>query len=375
MQAKPGLSTKLALTMAALLLGAAAAPAVQAHGSNNKPRHDQAWGKRPLSLKAMGSFAVGGDIVVTDAATSTPGGAFGAGSNDGHVAVNQMYVQHYVPTNSDRHIPVVLIHGGTLSGSSYETTPDGRMGWVEYFLREDRAVYLPDQASRGRSGFDVAVINRVKMGLQPVSTLPSMFVFTQEQGWKTFRFGPERGVTFPGLKYPVSAADELSKQTIPDLNGMLPSPNPTYAALATLAKDVKGAILIGHSESGLFPQQAALSDPKGIKGLVSLEPGACTGAIPTAAEVKKLAKIPTLIVFGDFIDQAGSTFPNWPAALAGCQTYVQTINKAGGKATLVQLPKIGIKGNSHMLMQDKNNLEVADLILSWIEKTVERSHR
>ncbi|MCS6762999.1 MAG: hypothetical protein MO853_02145 [Candidatus Protistobacter heckmanni] len=45
------------------------------------------------------------------------------------------------------------------------------------------------------------------------------------------------------------------------------------------------------------------------------------------------------------------------------------MNKAGGKAELL-LPDIGIKGNSHMLMQDRNNLQIADLLAAWIDKNV-----
>jgi hypothetical protein len=37
----------------------------------------------------------------------------------------------------------------------------------------------------------------------------------------------------------------------------------------------------------------------------------------------------------------------------------------------VQLPDIGIKGNSHMVMEDKNNLEVADVLIKWIREHVE----
>ncbi len=47
------------------------------------------------------------------------------------------------------------------------------------------------------------------------------------------------------------------------------------------------------------------------------------------------------------------------------------VTAAGGDAELMELPKMGIKGNSHMLMQDKNNLQLADLILTWIDQHVE----
>jgi hypothetical protein len=54
-----------------------------------------------------------------------------------------------------------LLHGATLSGKSYDTTPDGRMGWYEYFVRQGHPVYVPDQVGRARSGFNQAVFNDV----------------------------------------------------------------------------------------------------------------------------------------------------------------------------------------------------------------------
>ena len=36
-------------------------------------------------------------------------------------------------------------------------------------------------------------------------------------------------------------------------------------------------------------------------------------------------------------------------------------------------PELGIHGNSHMLMLDKNNLQIADLILKWIDENVDQS--
>ena len=81
----------------------------------------------PLVLQSQGSFTVGGDIVVSD--------ALGTGGS-GHIAVNQMFVQYMIRPSSL--VAVVMVHGADLSGKSYETTPDGRMGWEEYFVRKRR---------------------------------------------------------------------------------------------------------------------------------------------------------------------------------------------------------------------------------------------
>jgi len=48
------------------------------------------------------------------------------------------------------------------------------------------------------------------------------------------------------------------------------------------------------------------------------------------------------------------------------------ITKAGGQAQMLAPPERGIRGNSHMIMQDKNHLQIADLILKWIEERVSK---
>ena len=80
----------------------------------------------PLVLKAQGSFFVGGDKVEQ---TQGELGDLGPG---GHITVNQMYVRYMVPQGGEGNVPVVMVHGATLTGKSWETTPDGRMGWDEY---------------------------------------------------------------------------------------------------------------------------------------------------------------------------------------------------------------------------------------------------
>ena len=156
----------------------------------------------------------------------------------------------------------------------------------------------------------------------------------------------------------------------PDLNATLATPNPTFANLASLGAQLKGAVIVGHSESGFFPQQAALVNPAGIRGIISIE-GACPTTL-AQQPLATLAKIPILVVFGDHISDV-PTITQWFGALTGCKEFVRQVVAAGGDATMLHVPEAGILGNSHMLMQDLNNLKVADLILAWIDTHVERS--
>jgi len=335
-------------------------------------------GGGPLVLKEQGMFYLPGDIVHTDAANA---GNLPGFDQSGDIAVNQMYVGFMRPQN-ERGVPIILMHGGNLSGACYETTPDGRMGWYEYFTRQGHAVYLPDQVSRARSGFNVTPFNEVAAGTRPPTDLPTVVLLTKAASWESFRFGPSLGTAFPGEQFPVGAIDQLAAQSIPDQNAEFnpPAVNLTPTRLAELAVKIGGGALLGHSESGFYPELAALQNPAGLRGLISIEPATCapglgsvTGDASTLspAQIAKLAKIPTLVVFGDHLDDAStSSTVNWPAALASCQKYVDAINQAGGDATMLHLPDAGVFGNSHMLFQDKNNLQVGDMVLAWIDQHV-----
>jgi len=119
--------------------------------------------KDPLVLASQGSYFVGGESKAV------------AG---GDITINQMYVQYQTPVKGGQHVPVVMVHGCCLSSKTWETTPDGRMGWSEYFVRKDRSVYLADQVSRARSGFDPTIFSAVKAGTAPPSQLPNVLSAT-----------------------------------------------------------------------------------------------------------------------------------------------------------------------------------------------------
>src|SRR6478752_7953162 len=137
----------------------------------------------PLTIKEQGSFFVGGEkkTVASPAVGPIP-------AQSGEITVNQMYVQYQIPMKGDSHVPVVMVHGCCLSSKTWETTPDGRMGWSEYFMRKDRPVYLADQVSRARSGFDAAVFADVKAGRVPPAQLPNVINATHQVAWSVFRF-------------------------------------------------------------------------------------------------------------------------------------------------------------------------------------------
>ena len=147
-------------------------------------------------------------------------------------------------------------------------------------------------------------------------TQPAWLRFSDESVWANFRFGLAPGQPFSDSQFPVSAIDELSKQGVPDVSfgGGVPNPNPTFKALADLAAQVNGAVVMGHSQSGSFPLAAALLNPAAMKGLVLVEPGSCP-ATYTPEQIATLAKVPILVVFGDHRDTP--TGPARAAHMAG----------------------------------------------------------
>src|SRR5207244_8609536 len=113
---------------------------------------------QPITLKAIGSFHIGGRLVEISGKpvkeiTFTPGGPPAKIDPNGTYQVEQMYVQYFIPLNERGSVPLLMWHGGGLTGVTYETTPDGREGWLNYFLRRGWSVYNSDAVERGRAGW------------------------------------------------------------------------------------------------------------------------------------------------------------------------------------------------------------------------------
>jgi pimeloyl-ACP methyl ester carboxylesterase len=318
--------------------------------------------QRPLQIREQGSFFVGGRDVHSDTLSATS-----ARAPSGTITVDQVYVHYQIPVDVAGY-PVTFIHGCCLTGKTWETTPDGRMGWDEYFVRNGHAVYVIDQASRGRSAANPSAINRVRLGKAPVDGLSAVSSVSHEEAWTIFRFGPEHPKVFAGMQFPLDAQAEFWKQMVADWVEALPTPNPTVPALSELAQRLNGTILISHSQSGIYPFQTAVLSTAGIAAIIAIEPAACPAA---TGDMRPFTNMPILVLFGDYIDQS----TRWAPRMKACREFVQAANTAGAHAEVVALPDVGLHGNSHMLMQDKNSLEVADWLLRWIDKAASPAHR
>src|SRR6266849_3826414 len=111
----------------------------------------------PIVLAEMGSFHVGGRLVEIAGkpvreVVFTPGGVPAKVDPNGAYMAEQMYVQYFIPQDKRGALPLLMWHGGGLTGVTYETTPDGREGWLNYFIRRGWSVYNSDPFERFRIG-------------------------------------------------------------------------------------------------------------------------------------------------------------------------------------------------------------------------------
>jgi pimeloyl-ACP methyl ester carboxylesterase len=272
------------------------------------------------------------------------------------VVINQMYVQYQIPADKHFRLPVIMVHGSWHTGKTYGSTPDGREGWGTFFVRRGFSTYIVDDPNRGRASYDMTNINLVRLGMAPPESLPRILQRTNEQAWTGFRMGPELGRLNPGGKFPLEAADQYFAQLTDNYRGT-PENEKITRALIALVDSIGPAVILTHSQSGPFGWLAAIARPELVKAVLSVEPISSW----TPIDFEKLARTPVAIIRGDFDTETG---------VATSQGFIDSTAAAGGDASLVRLPEVGITGNSHMMMLEKNNLQIARLIIDWLKEHV-----
>lgn len=329
-------------------LSGSAASTAAAAGTRSEP---------PIILAKQGSFFVNEENILT----SFPSGTGTMPS--GHFSVRGMYVQYQIPqARNHRAYPVIMVPGSGHTGKTYEETPDGRMGWAEYLVRHGIPVYVVDQSGRARSGFDPSPGNRAKVEGNP-DLIPNFTKFTNEKAWTAFRFGPRPFTPYENTRFPIQARDEYFAQLVPNTETSYPQGGQnTVTAITALLERIGPAVVLVHSQSGAYGLNAAVARPELVKALVSVEPRSCT--VPDLHVQSVFTHIPLLTIFGDFFGAKADE--DWPVHMAECVKTVGRIRAAGGIAKNIYLPDYGIRGNSHMLMMDSNNLQIADILLDWL---------
>lgn len=311
----------------------------------------------PLELADEGSFFVNGETAMS----SHPGTSAFSAPQPGTITVNQMYVQYRIPQTVSGPA-IVMVHGSGHTGATYETTPDGREGWATYFARKGFPVYVVDHSGRGRSGFNPTAINRARAEGN-AAALPDIQIAPRERAWYFFRIGARYPTPFPGSQFPVEAFDQYTAQLVPNTEATLPGVGAnTVQALDKLLDRIGPAVVMVHSQSGSYGMDLVRARAVKMLAFINVE-GNCAPVSPDEV-VKIFARVPLLSVWGD--NSQGAPGPNGDARRNGCAATVDAIKAAGGSAKFLLLPEAGHKGNSHMLMMDKNNLAIADLIIAWL---------
>src|SRR5260221_2952574 len=303
-----------------------------------------ACSQNPLALRDMGSFHVGGREVEISGkpvkeVVFTPGGVPAKVDLNGKYLVESMYVQYFLPANRRGAVPLLLGHGGGLTGVTYESTRDGREGWLNWFVKQGWDVYNSDAVERGRAG-----------GARSQDILKSEPLLMPKDGhYQRFRMA--------GSQFPTQSYDNFVRQIVPRWTS---TDDAIIAAYTALVDRVCPCVILFHSQAGQFGFKVAQARPDKVKALIAVEPA----GQGDAGRVALLKDIPTLFVYGDGIEKDA----RWPQIRRNGVGFGNAIQAAGGRVEVVDLPPAGIRGNSHMLMMDQNNLEVAALIQKWLEK-------
>jgi hypothetical protein len=350
------LQNRLALTTLAVLLSACSTTTA----------------RQPLTIQEQGSFMVGGtgvtapgtfDPIRQGTFTPTPDPA-GQTLRGDHA-----YVFYQEPANA-RKLPLVFWHGHGQSGKTWETTADGREGFQTIFLRRRFPVYIIDEPRRGRAGKSAQATN---------ASVPD------EQMWfGVFRFGvwPD---FFPGvqLSRDPEALNQFFRSGVPTGPSDAQLVVPAVSALFTR---IGPGILVTHSRSGQYGWRTAAASAN-VRAIVSYEPGGDfifpEGVAPTVSlrggdfkppevplvDFMALTKIPIVIYYGDNIPATATTTPGpeqWRVFLQLARLFRDAVNARGGDVTVVHLPEIGIRGNTHFPMSDLNNVQLADHLFQYL---------
>lgn len=350
-----------------------------------------------------------GDIVLSEHGYFFAGGQYEPGEA-GDVMNGAMYVEHFKPKAATRPYPVVMIHGGGQTGTNFTGTPDGRRGWAHDFLRAGYEVYVVDQPARARSGqFQDSYGDVTRNATTRIEQR-----FTAPQDFKLWPQA-ERHTQWPGSgRQGDPAFDQFYASQVSSLrNGDLIE-ELNQAAGAALLDRIGPAIVLVHSQSGPFGWLIADARPQLVKGIVSIEPSGppfrdlefkgapdwfsygekpirawgvaripltydppvadpgelktiledkpdgeglapCYAQAEPAHKLPNLAGIPIIIVASE---------ASYHASYDHCTA--KYLAQAGVESDFVGLASKGIAGNGHMMMIEKNNHQVADLLIEWL---------
>ena len=359
-------------------------------------------------IARTGFFYVGGHYVADPAALPT-------NLNNDATMHGAEYVEVWVPKQIRHPYPIVFLHDKAQTGTLWMQTPDGRAGWAYYFVKQGYVIYIVDSTPQGRSAY-IPTLDGTR-GIRTAKHLEYKWTDLTEFGdWP----GAKRYTQWPSDtpnkgKMGDPVFDNFAKTQFPYLESDdIPQPLAFDANVALLDKLGSPVIMIGHSQGATYAVQAADARPKLVKAVLAIEPPGppiqevttgkqayneekhlawgVTGLplhysppISDASELhielesqsdgpglvpcwlqKKPAKklvnleaIPVLEVSGEASEHR---------VFDSCDA--KWLKQAGVHATYIKLEDVGLTGNSHKMMLEKNSDEIAKFFESWIQKNV-----
>ena len=352
----------------------------------------------PLTLSRNGSFYVGGKMEQLD----------------GHPAmVGHMYVEVMEPARRKHPWPIILVHGGLRTGTNFTGTLDGKEGWAQYFVRQGYGVYIVDQVGRGRS----PLLEKAYGPTRPVDVSGVQKRYAQEEKYNLW---PQARLHAPwpgGGEMDSDWVKILSASQAVEIASFKKQQELNRDALIALVDKIGPSIILGHSQAGAFLWPVADARPGKIKAILAVEPNGppayavdfigapdwfkygemslayglsdvpltysppvkdaselkftqqakpdadglvrCYEQADPARQLPNLAKIPTLVLMSE---------ASYHAPYDHCTA--KYLERAGVKTTFIRLADVGIHGDSHVLMLEKNASAIAGVIAKWMEKSV-----
>ena len=324
------------------------------------------WATVPVRVIRQGQFWIPGDRVEVAGQTYQRG---------------PLFAQWEAPEEVTRRWPIVLIHGGGYQGAEWLETPDGRPGWAQRLVEAGYATIVVDRPGQGRSPYHPETMGA--MGPP----------FSYENGRKIY-FPPDQQPQH--TQWPFDDGDEAAMDGFIAGYGPLPadlafSEDMEADRLARLLDRIGPAILLTHSASGPVGWLVADRRPGMVKAVVAIEPmgppfadipnigalswgltatpltfdpprssaGAVKDADPTSLRLPNLADLPIAVVTGETSSFAPASPP-----------IVAMLKAGGAAAEQIDLPALGIKGNGHGLIYEKNSDEALRPVLDWLDRHV-----
>lgn len=327
---------------------------------------------QPLVIAEQGIFSAGGIVTHSEGTFDVANYYTSRAGSTSHA--DHANVLYQIP-QQETGLPMFFLHGYGQSRMCWMTTPDGREGWSDMFLRMGHSVFLIDQPRRGEAG-QTSVAGTI-------STVPS------DQTWYTqFRIGTyiNGGFTYNKNSQFPQGEEELNqffRQMTPDTamdsaHGSQSIDNVVVAKAVAAAidrvyeKTGKNSVLVTHSQGGR-PGWGVPKYTEHVAAIVAIEPGAAPAADSEDYQVLLAKKVPVVFYYGDYIGDGLTDIPAaamWAKMKSTADAFTAAYNAAGGSSKIVSLPEEGIYGNDHMLFQDLNNDVIARHVENWLNNNV-----